>query len=42
MAILAMLMVQEGLAQEPEKLTLQECVKIALENNLKVLRVCIM
>jgi outer membrane protein len=38
LAILCILIVQEGLAQEPQKLTLQECVKIALENNLKVKR----
>ncbi len=38
LAILGILMVQYGLAQEPRKLPLQECVKIALENNLKVKR----
>jgi outer membrane protein len=38
LAILTMSMLQECLAQEPQKLTLQECVKIGLENNLKVKR----
>ena len=37
-ALLCIFLVQESLAQEPQKLTLQECVKIALENNLKVKR----
>ena len=38
LAIPALLILQEAMAQEPQKLTLQECVKIALENNLKVMR----
>src|SRR5258706_1681078 len=38
LAILCTLIVQEGLTQEPQKLTLQECVKVALANNLKVVR----
>jgi outer membrane protein len=38
LAMLGMLIAQDGLAQEPQKLTLQECVKIALENNLRVMR----
>src|SRR5260221_4292340 len=38
LAIPALLILQEAMAQEPQKLTLQECVKIALENNLRVMR----
>ncbi|HMI65899.1 MAG TPA: TolC family protein [Cyclobacteriaceae bacterium] len=38
LAIPALLITQGAMAQEPRKLTLQECVKIALENNLKVVR----
>lgn len=38
LAILCVPVAHEGLSQEPKKLTLQECVKIGLENNLKVKR----